>query len=241
MKIKCNHNVLQFSEIVSGARLNVVDGEIKWHLANFTPDMDKYKVILAFEQAFAIWQEHFHPVKIVPTSEVSEAQIILNFATNGSVDLPIRFDVGTLAYAFAPTNGTSGVWINEEYQWASMHKPNMIDLKKVIVHELGHSFNLGHSADITDIMYPAYQPNSTVTLTEDTVDGIKTMYAEHLTPDDTDEYIVDFIRELFPTKYRLRRLSEKQLLVIADELDIEATIKDLKRKTRDKIYNRLHR
>jgi len=43
--------------------------------------------------------------------------------------------------------------------------------------------------------------------------------------------IRDFIRELFPTSYRLSQLTEEQLMVIAEAIDIPASINNLKKDT----------
>lgn len=235
------HNVGQYSEIVPGKRINVVNGEIKWHIDDFTPDMDKYKVILAFEKAFQIWQLHFNPIVFKSTATASEAQIILHFANNGDSDLPISFDTGVLAYAFAPVDGTSDIWFNDVYKWAEMHSQGYINLQKVTVHELGHSFNLDHSSDNRDIMFPSYSPNDTINITQDTIDGIKDIYREFLVPTDPDYmHMVEFLKELFPRWRKLKILTEPQLLVIAEELDIDAKLSDLKLDTINKIWKALH-
>ena len=56
------------------------------------------------------------------------------------------------------------------------HSSNHVSLLKVAVHELGHSFNLGHSNDVNDIMYFQYQPNNNIVITDDTSGTIKEIY-----------------------------------------------------------------
>lgn len=49
-----------------------------------------------------------------------------------------------------------------------------------------------------------------------------------------------FLRELFPTKSRLKKLIEPQLVHIAQSLDINASVDDLKADTLDKIWTELN-
>jgi len=254
LDVKCGHDIkpLSFREIISNRRLNVVDGKIKWHIVNFTPDMEKYKVILAFEQAFKIWQKVFYPIEFEPTSNKAEAQVILQFDDGAG-----RFEPNVLAYAFAPANGRSNVWFNDKYNWGDMHDATHISLLKVAVHELGHSANLHHHNIKEGILFPMYQPNNDIIIVQDSINGIRHIYGkimDALTPEEPDvpeipddkpkpddvNQVIEFIKVLFPNKVRLRNLTEIQLLEIATKLDIMAKISDLKKDTIDKIYNVLY-
>lgn len=166
-----------------------IGGKIYWHLANFTPDMDKYKVILAFEKAFALWQTYFNRfnIKFESTSDVNQSQITIHFKNNGDRDLPSPFQEGVLAYAYLAQNnkalGLEGdMFFNDLYNWGEMHSPGSIFLLKVAVHEMGHSFGLHHSEFIEDIMYPQYQPNDSVIFTPDTIEGIVDLYGPAIEP-----------------------------------------------------------
>lgn len=48
-----------------------------------------------------------------------------------------------------------------------------------------------------------------------------------------------FLKELFPTKYRLSQLIEPQLVTLAQSLDIDASVDDLKQDTLDKVWESL--
>jgi len=87
-----------------------------------------------------------------------------------------------LAYAFAPGYHAhaSDMFFNDDWQWDEMHKPSKISLFKVAVHEMGHAFNLGHSGNRHDIMFPTYQPNNDINITMDTKKTIKKLYKKYM-------------------------------------------------------------
>lgn len=166
-----------------------IEGVIYWHVANFTEDMDKFKILFAFERAFSKWQTHFSPIRFESTDDRSKAAIVMHFKQNGDRDLPESFAQNVLAYAFFPQGESLGVhsdmYLNDALNWSEFHAVGAYNLWKVVVHELGHSFGLEHSTDIRDIMYPSYQPNDEVNITQDTIDGITKLYGkiqERLTP-----------------------------------------------------------
>lgn len=210
-------------EIVPGARISSTDGKIYWHVINFTPDMEKYKIVLSIQKAFSHWQRHFDPI-FVSTSNLSEAHITFHFASSGDPVLPQAFGRTTLAYAFAPVDGTSAVYLNEKWDWSELHEPDSYNLFKVLVHELGHSFNLNHSDDREDIMYPTYVPNDEVNLTKDTISSIIRLYPmaipelpEHPTQPSGNEKKI-FVDDLLYNNARYKALTKKQLTIFLEYL-----------------------
>jgi len=94
-------------------------------------------------------------------------------------------DVGWASLA----NGTLGVtWstsgrdeadmaINTRYTWSTgcVNRAGQIDLETVFLHENGHVAGLGHSTDVTAVMYPSYQ-SARCTLAADDRAGIAALY-----------------------------------------------------------------
>ena len=93
----------------------------------------------------------------------------------------INFDgpFGVLAHAYQP--GTESIFGTGGTITGDMHIDNQedwvgsFDLASVILHELGHSLGLGHSADVNAIMFPTYS-GVNVTLGADDIAGIQSIY-----------------------------------------------------------------
>lgn len=177
-------NFMELETINANRIIVPKNGKITWHLREdrMTSDMQKLKVIVAFEKAFKHWEKVFHPIQFEPVSKKKNAQIIIGFYRNGDKELPVPFEKQVLAYAFAPGfhAHASDMFFDDRWDWSEMHKPGKINLFKVAVHEMGHTFNLGHSKDIRDIMYPTYQPNDSVIITNDTIKTIMELYGKYI-------------------------------------------------------------
>ena len=193
------------------------NGEILWHLNNFTPDQDRFKTIRAFEEAFKFWQERFHilassirpgalsPLKFKSISTPNQAAINVFFMANGNPNLPERFDPSTLAYAFFPRGTSLGLesdmFFNETLNWQEMASSSAVELFAVAVHEIGHALGLEHSDMIGDIMEAIYAPGRTVLITDDTLNGLSRLYSgiiRELLESQEDNVLVDTEEEFFP-------------------------------------------
>lgn len=151
---------------------------IYWHLADTTTDMAGAAVIEAFRAAFAAWQPHMNPT-LESTSEVGKANIVINFAVDGDDDLPEPFgSPEVLAYAYFPVDNFSSMWFDDSENWGAMHTSSKLNLQKVAVHELGHSLGLGHTNARNDIMQAIYTPNDRISITQDSIDGLASLYGE---------------------------------------------------------------
>ena len=64
--------------------------------------------------------------------------------------------------------------LNTDFNWET-DGVNHFDAETVFLHENGHALGLGHSADISAIMYPSYQKVNRV-LQPDDVDGVSFLY-----------------------------------------------------------------
>lgn len=182
--MKCFHaSVSELRTVDARDALIPIDRDkIYWHINEkyLTQDMDKQKVILAFEKTFQTWQEYFYPVRLVSTGNREKAAIVIYFMNNGMSELPFRFENSVLAYTFYPKKKSLGIesdmYFNDAHDWAEMHRKTQINLYKVAVHEVGHAFGLDHSRDVRDIMFPTYQPNDSVVITLDTEKAIDKLY-----------------------------------------------------------------
>ena len=110
-----------------------------WHLANLTPDMDKYKVILNFQKAMGLWQQAFDMIQPVgnylrleSTDDPSKADFVFSFGpmdhefcTNKGdwmkCEFPFDGQGGVLAHAWAlnSTPGYAGTMhLDEAEDWS---------------------------------------------------------------------------------------------------------------------------
>lgn len=182
---KCAHTqVLGLRTVSSANALVPIDGNIYWHIDErfLTQDMDKHKIVLAFDKTFQTWQPYFKHLKFTSTDNRKKAAIVIHFMHDGMKQLRFSFGRDTLAYAFFPRKKSLGIesdmFFNDAYNWGEMHTRKRINLYKVAVHEVGHAFGLEHSSNIKDIMYPTYQPSDTVTITRDTQRAVNKLYGQ---------------------------------------------------------------
>ncbi|XP_021825581.1 metalloendoproteinase 2-MMP-like [Prunus avium] len=81
---------------------------------------------------------------------------------------------GTIAHAFAPTNGRFHYDADERFSVGAVS--GAYDLETVALHEIGHLLGLGHSSVQGAIMYPTISPGVTKGLHGDDMQGIKALY-----------------------------------------------------------------
>jgi hypothetical protein len=238
---KCSHaEKSNYSVITPNQHLKPINGKITWHIdeQSLTTDMEKYKVLFAFEQAFNKWGEIINPISFQPVAAINDAQIVIKFKSNGDEGLPYEFDETTLAYAFAPQDTSLGIYadmyFNDAYKWDEIHKAGSIYLFKVVVHELGHCLNIGHQTkDINDIMYPIYQPFGEVVVNKDTKQGIYDLYKQYgvksptpIPSEGIDKEVGQFIKAMYKSKNDLLKLNSSQLQNLSSTLGVTFGIKD---------------
>jgi hypothetical protein len=85
---------------------------------------------------------------------------------------------GTLGVTWS-TSGTdeADMAINTRYVWSTgcVARTGAYDLESVYLHENGHVAGLGHSTDLSAVMYPSYQ-TARCTLAQDDKNGIAALY-----------------------------------------------------------------
>ena len=244
----CNHNKRDdhlpagFSTIVDNNIIQPTGGIIYYHIMNFTPDLPKHKTVLSIQKAFDLIAEQMYPIQFKPTKDVKAAHIHIRFKNNDDPILPIKFDKGTLAYAFAPSGHAlaSTVWFNDALNWGDLNKPKYINLLKVAVHEFLHALNVGHTNTEeykNDIMQPVYNPHIPIVFTEDTQNALKHLYGNVI------EGLVsknncntkELSSNVFHSELELSKIPLKTLQHIAFELGID--YKKVKKENLVKLIN----
>ena len=168
------------------------EGVIYWHIVNFTPDMDKYKVILAFQNALDRLQVGFDKIfpvgryiSIESTDDFHKAHIRYFFMVPHTREQVYTISDGS-EYTLVnnwPFSGAGDVLahrpphkheihFDESEKWTDMHKPGHIHLEAVVIHETGHCFDLGHSVESDSIMAPWYDA-SKLDLRHDDLQGLQ--------------------------------------------------------------------
>lgn len=158
------------------------NGMIRWHIVNFTPDMEKFKVVLAFQQALEKIQIGFDKIfpvgryiTLEPTDDFHAAHIRYFFVNPGVTEQKYIISDGTeytlinkwpfsgpgevLAHRPAPTRQNPKaheVHFDESEHWSDMTKVGHTNLMAVVIHETLHVLDLGHSEVQEAVMAPYY-------------------------------------------------------------------------------------
>ncbi|KAL8132410.1 hypothetical protein AgCh_008059 [Apium graveolens] len=129
----------------------------------------------AFVRAFDKWASVTQYFTFAETEDYDSSDITIGFASGYHGD-GSSFDGpgGTLAHAFAPTDGR--LHCDADESWSIGAVPNYIDLVSVAMHEIGHLLGLGHSSVEDAIMYPSIGPGVSRDIQDDDVQGIKLLY-----------------------------------------------------------------
>ncbi|KAL2528804.1 matrix metalloproteinase [Forsythia ovata] len=103
------------------------------------------------------------------------ANLVIGFHTRDHADgSPFDGPGGTLAHAFAPTDGRFHYDADES--WSVGPVPGAFDLETVALHEIGHLLGLGHSSVQDAIMYSGIPAGVSKNLHADDIQGIKALY-----------------------------------------------------------------
>ncbi|KAK3211360.1 hypothetical protein Dsin_016066 [Dipteronia sinensis] len=103
------------------------------------------------------------------------ANIKIGFGSRNHGDgAPFDGPGGTIAHAFAPTDGRFHYDADERWSVGAVRGSN--HLETVALHEIGHLLGLGHSQVERAIMWPSITTGTTKGLHRDDIEGIRALY-----------------------------------------------------------------
>lgn len=246
-----------FEEFTTEGGIRPINGYITWYFSesNSSDSISNEDVYEGIRESLMQIQQYMGDAKFLQVGNASEAQVKIGFYKNGQSGLPQDFERNTLAYAFLGNGGTAfnvvgDIFFNDQnFNWSLSPTRSSIDFIRVMVHEALHAVPGLHHQTFDDegILYPSYNPNVPIKFTQDTIDGIQSIYGvpvvdspeEPETPPTEAECARELFKSLFYSETRLSRLTEDQLLLIAKYLGIEASKSDRKSDTVDKIWEYL--
>ncbi|XP_057469449.1 metalloendoproteinase 2-MMP-like [Actinidia eriantha] len=158
---------------------NFLPGRPRWpasqtHLTYGFLSGTNSNAISAVERAFNKWAGATH-FTFSQTQNVRNANLMIGFHRRNHGDgAPFDGPGGTLAHAFAPTDGRFHYDADES--WVVGSVPGRMDLETVALHEIGHLLGLGHSSVPDAIMFASISSGVTKGLHRDDIEGIRNLY-----------------------------------------------------------------
>ncbi|GLT57788.1 hypothetical protein SLA2020_307370 [Shorea laevis] len=146
----------------------------KYHLTYALSPGTRADAIEPVVRAFRTWAANTH-FTFTQTQDYQNADLKVSFARRDHGDgNPFDGPGGTLAHAFAPTNGRFHYDADEA--WSVGVAQDAFHLETVALHEIGHLLGLGHSSVEGAIMFPSIPPGVSRGLHQDDVQGIRALY-----------------------------------------------------------------
>lgn len=216
-------NVLGWYSLKSKMKvLKPVNGKIYWYVKNFTPDMDKYKVILVFEKVFGIIGRELYPIRHESTKNEAEAHITLEFVQDYEKEWK---SPNWLAYATYPNNNKSYVKFNDKIAWDEMFSGEP-RLANTALHELLHSHGMKHTNDRQDVMNEKWFPERPLRLWDITKTTLRKAYWV-IKKDEVDRYRALIASTIKPWQLWWMKKADKE--IIANILDCKPTMPELRK------------
>ncbi|XP_076131105.1 collagenase 3a [Alosa pseudoharengus] len=163
-----------------GHNLKWQTNKLTYRIVNYTPDLPASEVDSAIEKALQVWAQ-VTPLRFTRIY-AGTADIMVSFGSREHGDFyPFDGPGGTLAHAFAPSQGIGGDAHFDEDETFTFRSYRGYNLFLVAAHEFGHSLGLSHSQDAGALMYPvySYRDPDTFLLPRDDVNGIQSLYGSN--------------------------------------------------------------
>lgn len=163
--------------MIEGAKLEFKNGIINWHIGNWTNDLEKHDQVLTFKDVFRHYEFENYPLRYNSVKSEKDAQIKIYFVNNDGwiyceggkkFKCPFEIDDNTLAVAYAPYGGEwdGHVFVNDNKFWSlRSDEEGKHKLFDTLLHEFGHTHNMGHSTKPKSLMY--YQEGANQVWEED--------------------------------------------------------------------------
>lgn len=186
--IKFSCQVLPQAYTTFGEALPIDENdELRWHMANWGTDMDRYHQLGILANAFGEWQQYLFPWRFIGTANPKEAEWLIFWAKDNMINMPdgssrrSEFDFKKNPNVLAVQYGSPQLVmiINDDHNYSlDAAGPSSYDLYTVILHELAHGLRLGHTKAPKDIMNESYDRNNKITI--DSIEGVQAGQDEKL-------------------------------------------------------------
>ncbi|XP_034539770.1 collagenase 3-like [Notolabrus celidotus] len=176
-------NIAQFSTFGGSPKWG--KNSLTYRIENHTPDMSVAEIDDSIEKALQVWAK-VTPLRFTRIHR-GTADIMISFGSRSHGDYyPFDGPDGTLAHAFAPSQGIGGDAHFDDDETFTFRSNRGYVLFMVAAHEFGHSLGLSHSDDPGALMYPVYTYRNpdTFVLPRDDINGIQTLYGSNPDPKD---------------------------------------------------------
>lgn len=159
--------------LARGMKLDFPNGEIKWHVANHTSDIELHEQVIIFKDLFRHYEFVNYPLRYNSTKTESEAFIKIFFVSKDNniycedkrqFQCPFNMTSDILAVAYAPTGDKwdGHVFINDDLFWSlRKNEKGKHELFETLIHELGHTHNADHSSNPKSVLYYEEGDNQT--------------------------------------------------------------------------------